>query len=181
MPLSPPATSRRRLHTRRITFEGFQRDDGLFDIEARLTDVKDQDLTLLSGVRPAGELVHDMHVRATIDRDFRIVELEAKTDASPYPGGCETIGPHYRQLIGANLLKGFRKKLHDTMGHVKGCTHITELLVALPTAAVQTFAGLKAREDEGADKPFQLDRCHALETSSETVRRYYPRWYRGAA
>jgi hypothetical protein len=180
MPLSAPAAARRRLHTRRITFEGFQRDDGLFDIEARLTDVKDQDLTLLSGVRRAGEFVHDMHVRATIDRAFTIVDLEARTDAAPYPGGCETIGPHYRQLIGANLLQGFRRKLHDTMGHVKGCTHITELLVALPTAAVQTFAGLKAREDEGAGKPFQLDRCHALETSSDTVRRYYPRWYRVA-
>jgi hypothetical protein len=40
---------------------------------------------------------------------------------------------------------------------------------------------LKKREDEGADKPFQLDRCHALETTTETVRRYYPKWYRGAA
>jgi hypothetical protein len=46
---------------------------------------------------------------------------------------------------------------------------------------VQTFAGLRQREDEGAGKPFQLDRCHALETSTDTVRRYYPRWYRGAA
>jgi hypothetical protein len=45
---------------------------------------------------------------------------------------------------------------------------------------VQTFAGL-TREDAGNHKPFQLDRCHALETSSETVRRYYPKWYRGAA
>ncbi len=61
-----------------------------------------------------------------------------------------------------------------------GCTHITELLSYLPTAAVQTFAGL-TREDAGERKPFQLDRCHALETSSETVRRYYPKWYRGAA
>ena len=181
MPEHAPAAPRRRLHTRRIAFEGFQRDDGLFDLEARLTDVKDQALTLLSGVRRAGDLIHDMHVRVTIDRAFTIVDLVARTDASPYPDGCETIGPHYRQLIGANLLSGFRRKLHETMGHVKGCTHITEMLAALPTAAVQTFAGLKAREDEGTGKPFQLDRCHALETSSETVRVYYPRWYRGAA
>jgi DUF2889 family protein len=181
MPLPEPASPRRRLHTRRVTYEGFQRDDGLFDIDARLTDVKDQDLTLLSGVRRAGEAVHDMSVRVTIDRQFNVVDLDARSDAVPYPGGCEAIGPHYRQLIGANLLDGFRKKLHDTLGHVKGCTHITELLVALPTAALQTFAGLMAREDEGVGKPFQLDRCHALETSSDTVRLYYPRWYRGAA
>jgi hypothetical protein len=46
---------------------------------------------------------------------------------------------------------------------------------------VQTFAGLKKTEDEGPGKPFQLDRCKALDTAGETVRRYYPRWYRGAA
>jgi hypothetical protein len=64
---------------------------------------------------------------------------------------------------------------------VRGCTHITELLGYLPTAAVQTFAGLRKREDEGDAKPFQLDRCHALDTRGDAVRRYYPKWYRGAA
>ena len=181
MPLTAPAQSRQRLHSRRVTYEGFQRSDGLFDIEGRLTDVKDHDTTLLSGVRAAGDAIHDMSVRVTIDRDFTIREIEAQTDRMPYPGGCDVIGPHYRALVGANLLNGFRKRLHDTMGHVRGCTHITEMLSALPTAAVQTFAGLRAREDEGSAKPFQLDRCHALETTSDTVRRYYPRWYRGAA
>ena len=55
-----------------------------------------------------------------------------------------------------------------------------ELLAQAPTAAIQMFAGL-SREIDGDAKPFQLDRCHALESSTDTVRRYYPRWYRGAA
>jgi hypothetical protein len=181
MPLSAPASPRQRLHSRQITYEGWQREDGLFDIEGHLVDVKDHDVTLLSGVRPAGEAVHDMWVRVTVDREYTIRNIEAQSDRVPYPGGCDRIGPHYRLLIGANLLDGFRKRLHDTVGHVRGCTHLTEMLSALPTAAVQTFAGLKTREDEGHEKPFQLDRCHALETTSETVRRYYPHWYRGAA
>ena len=181
MPLSAPVTPRQRLHSRRVTYEGFERDDGLFDIEGHLTDVKDHDTTLLSGVRAAGEAIHDMWVRVTIDREYIIRDIEAQTDEMPYPGGCDRITPHYRALIGADLLKGFRKRLHDAMGHVRGCTHLTEMLSSLPTAAVQTFAGLRQREDEGAGKPFQLDRCHALETSTDTVRRYYPRWYRGAA
>jgi hypothetical protein len=176
MPLSEPAP-RQRLHARRITYDGFQREDGLFDIEGRVLDVKDHDTTLLSGVRPAGAPIHDMHVRVTIDRQFTIRDIEVQSDHVPYPGGCDRIGPDYAVLLGANLLQGFRKRLHDAMGHVRGCTHITDVLGSLPTAAVQTFAGLQ-REDEGQGKPFQLDRCHALETSSETVRRYYPRWYR---
>src|SRR5690242_2181624 len=179
MPLSPPTVPRERLHLRRVSYHGFQRADGLFDIEAFLTDTKDRDLTLLSGVRPAGEPVHDMQVRVTIDRDFTIHAIEAHTDRMPYPGDCDRIHPQYTKLVGANLVNGFRKRLHDLMGGVRGCTHITELLGYLPTAAVQTFAGLRKREDEGAHKPFQLDRCHALDTTGDTVRRYYPKWYRG--
>jgi hypothetical protein len=179
MPLSPPAP-RTRLHERAIVYDGYAREDGLYDIEARLVDRKDQDYTLLSGVRPRGEPVHEMLVRVTIDRRFQVHGVEAVTDGSPYPGYCDRIGDAYRRLVGTNLVDGFRKALFEAMGGVQGCTHVTELLAALPTAAVQTFAGLR-REDDDERKPFQLDRCHALETSAPAVRRYYPKWYRGAA
>jgi hypothetical protein len=171
---------RERLHRRRVTYDGYRRADGLFDIDAHLVDVKDQDFELLTGVRPAGVPVHEMWIRVTIDEQCVIRDIEAVTDHMPYPDTCATIGPEYRKLIGANLLMGFRKHLHDVLGGIRGCTHLTEMLAYLPTAAVQTFAGLK-REDDGEQKPFQLDRCHALETSTDNVRRYYPKWYRGAA
>ena len=178
MPLPPSPIPRQRLHQRSVTYEGFRRDDGLFDIDAHLVDAKDHDFELLTGVRPAREAVHDMWVRVTIDREFVIHAIEVRTDAMPYPDACDRVEPAYSKLIGANLVQGFRKRLHDDMGGVRGCTHVTELLGSLPTAAVQTFAGLQ-REDEGEHKPFQLDHCHALETTTDTVRRYYPKWYRG--
>jgi len=180
MPLSIPTVQRERLHVRRVSYEGFRRVDGLFDIDARLVDTKDQDFALLTGVRPAGEPVHEMHVRITIDAEFVVRDIEARTERMPYPGGCDTIGGDYRKLIGASLLHGFRKRLRDALGGVRGCTHITELLDGVPTAAMQTFAGLR-RENDGRHKPYQLDRCHALETTTDTVRAYYPKWYRGAA
>ena len=180
MPLSP-AASRKRLHERIARYEGFARDDGLFDVEAHLTDVKDHDHTLLTGLRRAGEPAHDMWVRLTIDAEFTIHAIEARMEAVPYPGGCNRIEDAYRKLVGANLLRGFRKTLQERFGGTLGCTHVTELLGYLPTAAVQMFAGLKKREDEGDQKPFQLDRCHALETTSDVVRQYYPKWYHGVA
>jgi hypothetical protein len=179
MPLSVPTISRQRLHERRVSYEGFRRSDGLFDIDAHIADVKDHDYLLLSGQRDAGEPVHEMHVRVTIDRGYNVVAVEACTDHMPYPE-CASIGPAYGKLVGANLVSGFRKRLHDALGGIRGCTHITELLGYLPTAAVQTIVGLQL-EDDGVHKPFQLDRCHALESTSETVRQFYPRWYRGAA
>ena len=176
-PLTLPTVPRERLHCRAITFDCYRRKDGLFDIEAHISDVKDHDYQLLTGVRPAGIPVHDMWVRVTIDAAFNIVDIEAVTDSMPYPGYCDRIGPDYRKLIGTNLVQGFRKRLHDLMGHTKGCTHITEMLASVPTAAIQTFAGLRTREDDGPGKPFQLDKCHALDTTGEGVRVYYPKWY----
>jgi hypothetical protein len=177
MSLPPSTVPRQRLHQRSITYEGYRRDDGLFDIDARLVDAKDHDFELLTGVRPAREAVHDMWVRVTIDREFVVHAIEVRSEGMPYPGICDRIEPAYGKLVGANLVSGFRRRLHDDMGGVRGCTHVTELLGSLPTAAVQTFAGLQ-REGEGAQKPFQLDRCHALETTTDTVRRYYPKWHR---
>ncbi|MDR1934760.1 MAG: DUF2889 domain-containing protein, partial [Candidatus Accumulibacter sp.] len=65
-------------------------------------------------------------------------------------------------------------------GGTRGCAHLSELLMGLPTAAFQTFAG-DAPPADPEEKPFHLDRCHALTTDSEVVRRHYPRWYRGSA
>jgi len=180
MPLSSAAVDRSRLHVRAVTSEGYRRGDDLFDIEGRLTDVKDHDYALLTGVRRAGEPVHDMWIRLTIGRDYLIRAIEVRTDEMPYPGACDLITPAYDKLVGASLLHGFRRTLQDAMGGVRGCSHLTELLSHAPTAAIQMFAGLR-REIEGDERPFQLDRCHALETTTDTVRRYYPRWYRGAA
>ena len=42
------------------------------------------------------------------------------------------------------------------------------------------FAGLRREIEVGEGKPFQLDRCHALETTTDTVQMYYPQWYRGS-
>src|SRR6266403_34294 len=58
MPLPPPIAARQRLHERRVTYEGFERDDGLFDIDAHLADIKDHDFLLLTGNRAAGDPDH---------------------------------------------------------------------------------------------------------------------------
>lgn len=178
MPLSPAPVARQRLHVRSIQLYGFKREDGLWDVEARLTDVKDHDYPLSSGLRPAGEPVHDMWVRVTIDREFNILAAETRTDGMPYVGQCDRINADYDRLVGLNLFHGFRRAVRERFGDVKGCSHLTELVMVLPTAAIQTFASeMKDNEDHG-HKPYQLDRCHALESTSETVQRYYPRWFR---
>ncbi len=51
----------------------------------------------------------------------------------------------------------------------------------LPTAAIQTLAGEMPEGREDGGKRCQLDKCHALETGTGTVKVWYPKWYRGKA
>ncbi|MGE5651317.1 MAG: DUF2889 domain-containing protein [Bacillota bacterium] len=182
MPLSPPTSRRALKHTRAIQIEAFVRDDGLWDIDARITDVKTRDTQLASGVRPAGEALHNLWLRLIVDTQLNVIDAEAASDAVPYPGYCDTIGPAYKKLAGLNLLKGFRDGVRQRLSGIHGCTHLSEMAMVLPTAVIQAFAGdvIDTRDGANADqqthKPFQLDRCHALRSEGAAVAKYYPRW-----
>jgi len=156
------------------------REDGFVDIDAQLIDTKAQDYCLASGVRTAGAPIHDLGLRITVDHDLTIVAVCAFANATPYPGACDTIAPAYDGLVGLNLMRGFRAAVRERLGGLEGCSHMSELVMSLPTVALQTLASFRRDNEETDQKPFQLDRCHALDTHGETVRLYYPKWYRPA-
>lgn len=179
MPLPLPPVARQPLHHRNISMRGYKRDDGLFDIEGHLHDSKDVDFKVASGMRYAGDSIHSMWLRITLDTTLTIVDVAASTDAMPYPGVCNQVTPDYRKLIGLAIRPGFTNQVRNRLGGIHGCTHLTELVSSLATTAFQTIAG-QGMQPAGS-KPFQLDRCHALRTDGPAVARFYPQWYRGAA
>jgi hypothetical protein len=177
MPVPDRGIAREPVHARAIEIRGYKRADGLYDIEGRLVDTKAHDFRLAAGVRKAGEPIHAMWLRITIDTNLVIVDAEAGMDAVPYADHCGAIEPAYRKLVGVAIRPGYQQKLKELFGGVKGCTHLTELAAALATGAFQTMAGQRVQDP--AKKPFQLDRCHSLDSTGPAVARYYPRWYRG--
>lgn len=179
MALPPPSAARKPLHRRAIEIEAFQRDDGLFDLEARLTDVKTQPIELIRGRLEPGEPIHDMTLRITIDAEFTVVAVVASSDAVPVPGACDAIAPDYSQMVGLNLLRGFRRAVKARLGGTRGCTHLTELTGVLPTAALQSvpLVARRADADDPSQPPFFIGQCHAYDRGGEVVRRHYPQWF----
>src|ERR1700688_4518692 len=108
MPLSQPAARQLR-HRRAIHVEAFERGDGLWDIEACLTDTKPHDVLLGSGIRPQGLPIHELRLRVTVDRQLDVLDAESSSDWVPYPGHCDEINSAYRALIGLNLTDSFRR------------------------------------------------------------------------
>lgn len=185
MSLPPAAPQRQLKHRRQIDVQVFARGDGLWEVDATLTDVKTRSIQLVTGEqRPAGTPIHEMLLRLVVDERLDVRQAGSETRWMPYDGLCSEHGDAYARLVGLNLLKDFRRQLRERLGGVLGCTHITELAQVLPTAVVQAFAGevIDTRgTGDNASQPFQIDRCHALSSSGEAVRLHYPRWYRAAA
>jgi len=168
--LSSPAR-RRLLHTRQVQCTGWEREDGLFDIEGRLSDVRsfDQDGARGNFPRKAGEPVHLMSLRLTLDAAFTIVAAEACSHQVPY-ADCVDINPAYRQLVGVQIKGGFTKAVKAMFEGEQGCTHLTELLGPMATTAFQTMGPAmerrRAARGEAIEDPNSLKRllgsCHGL-------------------
>lgn len=164
------------LHQRDVVICGYRREDGFWDIEGHLTDRRSHALQFPDGERLAGADIHSMWLRLTIDASAMIVAVEADTEASPYEGVCGVITSVYSKLVGLRIGPGFRAELRRLFAGVRGCTHMSELVGAMATAALQTLVGESPADPD--QQPRQLNGCHALDTSGVLVAQYFPKWYR---
>lgn len=201
MPLSPPQ-ERELLHSRDIVLRGYRRTDGLYDIEAQLTDTKSYGSANRDrGFIEAGEPVHGMWLRLTVNDERCIIACEASSDYTPY-AICPTATPNFSRLAGLRIKPGFLKEAARRVGGTAGCTHLRELLQQMATTAYQTIDPARARREAaaagevdqpGSDRldvriaakmggvPAILNTCIAYGTDSPVVQRRWPHLYAGSA
>lgn len=179
MPLSTPV-KRELIHRRQIQCDGYEREDGLWDIEAHMTDVKtyDMDNRDRGGKILAGDQLHDMWLRLTIDENYMIHDVEAVIDKSPY-SLCPSIVEQFKKLKGHRIAAGFTRLTKDLFAGIQGCTHLREMLAPMATTAFQATHKIRHKKlRESGSKPVILNTCHAMADSSEVVRDFYPKFYR---
>ena len=183
MPLTSPSP-RKSLHDREISCTGFHRRDGLWDIEGRLTDRKNYSFENENrGQVNAGEPIHDMWIRVTLDDNLLIINVEAVTDASPY-SICPDITKNFDRLKGITIGPGWRRLVQSRVGGVHGCTHLVELLGPIATTAYQTIFSKKAEnlkspklnqidkeKKVNTSQPKLLNTCHAFSETSPVVKK----------
>lgn len=182
MPLSKPAP-RQHMHNRTIVCQGYKRDDGLWDIEGRITDTKSYSFPNHDrGGIAAGEALHDMIVRLTIDQDRHVVAAEAVTESAPF-SICPAAAISVEGLVGKQMAPGWRKAVIGALGGTSGCTHIRDLIMGpMATAAYQTVipdgTGDKQVKDRRPASAL-INSCHAFAADGPVVKREYPAQYTG--
>ena len=162
--LSTPEVERELVHQRRITLNGYVRNDGLFDIEAELTDRKTYPFPSDFRGEVTPDLpVHHMILRITITEERVITAAEAITVTGPY-AICPKANEVFDELVGLKIAPGWRRHVQAAIGGRHGCTHITELLGPVATIAYQTMYGQDARErrikSNFTDTDKQSERSH---------------------
>lgn len=197
MPLTPPV-ARELTHLRDISLRGYQRGDGLFDVEAHIRDTKttgfaNQDR---GGWIEPGAPLHEMSLRLTFDADMTIVACEAVTEHGPF-SACPSGAANFHKLAGLTIRPGFLRAANAVVGGVAGCTHLRELLQQVATTAFQTLWPVRMRRAEerrrrllaegrseagiGRDgSPALLNTCTAYADTGAAVKRLWPHLYRGA-
>ena len=181
MPLPTPQP-RKHLHHRAVSYDGYLREDGLWDIEARMTDTKAYPMVSPEkGAMLAGEPIHDMYIRATVDDTMTIVEITAVMASRPFAECPQAVDP-MQNMVGATMGRGWRQAIEKAMGGIEGCTHLRELLFNMATAAFQTIPVYQAHRHNrttiapSADgqPPPHLGKCLAWDFNGPVVQRNYP-------
>lgn len=170
-------------HDRQISYQGYERSDGLFDIEGVLRDTKGYDyLDRERGLMAPGQAVHDIFARVTIDRDMVVREFHYEMRERPFAFCLSAVEP--ARLIGASMRRGWRAALKEAFGPAGGCTHLREMVFGMGTVAFQTLSCLddQALFEAGGsdldrqDKPFFIGGCHSWSPDGPVVARWFPQF-----
>ena len=177
MPLSPPAP-RTLKHVRRVNYQGFERDDGLWDIEGELHDSKAYDATSFrdpTKQRPAGEAIHHMWLRVTVNRQLVVQAVDVAMDSHPL-NGCTEAQAALQRMVGCSMARGWRQAIQKHLGGVESCTHLRELLFNLATAAFQSVPAVFSSSDP-AEPPRHLGQCTGRDFNGQGVKEFFPQFY----
>jgi Protein of unknown function (DUF2889) len=175
---------RRLMHRRSIECTGYLRNDGLWEVEARLVDTKPfAQRDHFRGELQPGDPVHDIGLRLAFDDALTIREAETTIRATPFPT-CVDVEPILQRLVGERIGPGWRDLVRRKIGRLETCTHLSELLGPAVTTLYQTMSygktpdGRSSLEDQrGAHKPpFFLGGCHSWRTDGPVVAELFPQF-----
>ncbi len=184
MPELNQAVTRKELHFRRIEMRGWERSDGLYEVEGHVTDQKPYVFTAVSGgkVVPAGEHIHDMGVKLVIDLEMQVLEVSTFTTSAPYHD-CMSAGTALQSLKGQRIASGWSSEVRRLLGGAQCCTHLMEILIPMGTAAFQSLTMIRQAQPDklrANGTPAKVDSCYAYAANREIVMKRWPDFYTGS-
>jgi len=177
--------TRRLMHRRQIDLQAYARSDGLWDIEAHLRDEKPfAYIDPGRGSQEAGDPVHDLRVRLTVDDNRIIRDVAVEMGSMPFRS-CHEVKDSLLPLVGERVGRGWRQVLKKIPRNAT-CAHVHEVLVPMATVVHQGMS--LGREPDGkvalqpdpnlAEVPFFVDDCFSWRADGPVAAHFYPQFAR---
>ena len=181
----PPATERELIQNRTVEVSSYRRADGQWDVEGRLIDTAAFAIpNKFRGEIAAGEPIHDMNLRLTLDENVEITEVSAAMDSVPY-AVCPGIEIAFQKLKGVRIGPGWNRKIRELLGGAQGCIHMVDLLRPIGTVGFKTVKREAGKLDQDAaarndSAPYQVNTCHTMASDGPVVKDRWPHLYTGS-
>lgn len=175
-----PATD--LIHERAYVVRAYRKDLDTLVLRGSVRDQKPPGLYVPEDPEPltVHHMIVDLHVRVP---SLEIIWAQAVLDIHPHTS-CKNIEPHYDNLVGLSIARGFTHKVRELFGGPRGCTHTTALLQAMAPVAIQSmwsFRVAQARQEGDHAAAFStpearerslmanLNTCHVWAEDGEQV------------
>jgi hypothetical protein len=136
------------IHERAYVVRAYRKGDDLLVLRGAIRDQKPPGLYVPDDPEPltVHHMILDLHIKVP---SLEIVDANLVMEMHPHVS-CTNIEPHYKNLVGLSIARGFTHKVRELFGGPRGCTHTTALLQAMAPVAVQSmwsFRMAKARTE----------------------------------
>jgi hypothetical protein len=150
---------KRLVHTRKISMQTFDLGSHSILVEGRLIDHRNKP----KSTRASDNLVHHMIIQLRVKGPGMVIEhATAKMPHHPRKE-CPEVLPWIQNLRGLEIAPGYTLKVKKLIGGIKGCAHLTSLVIAMGESAVQgywaAYGPQKGRLREETIKKF-INTCH---------------------
>jgi hypothetical protein len=166
-----------KIHNRNLDIASYVVDDehiliaGEFK-EKNLITVYDR-----SGEPIEPNIFHHMQIQLLVKiAELKIVDIYVKIPSAPHDYVCREMENSLDKIKGLTIAPGFTSKVKKIAGGIKGCVHLTTLLLSIAPAALQSYWIFGAREEHRSEKSildiekYLVDTCWAWRKDGPLVK-----------
>jgi hypothetical protein len=125
------------VHTREISIQTSDLGDHRILVEGSLTDHRFHPTR--NETTEESKLVHHMVIRLKVKGPGMLIEQAEATMPHHPREECPEVLPWIRNLEGLGIAPGYTMKVKRVIGGIKGCAHLTSLVIAMGESAVQGY------------------------------------------
>ena len=157
-----------KIHNRNIDVSSY-----IVDAEHILITGEFKERNLITVYETSGDIIepnvfHHMQIQMIIKTsEIKIVDLHVKIPGAPHDDLCREMETSLDEIKGLVIAPGFTSKVKKLAGGVKGCVHLTTLLLSMAPAALQGYWIFEARNKNRSDEStfeieqYLIDTCWA--------------------